>query len=241
MKALILAAGFGTRLKTLGETIPKGLIRHGQTPLIDYLLREVGDIPEIKQIALVSNNRYARAYEVWLKRHQLDIQLLNNGVDESDMRLGALGDLIFGIDQLQWQTQPILVLPSDTYFRFPLAGVIRKFRETGEFTTVLRQMPDKSVIANRLGCAVLNEDRIIEFAEKPSQPRSLYAAIPFYIYPPKVVSLLDTYRKQGNTLDAPGSIINWLIENRHPVHAYVTEYETLDVGTPADVTQLQSF
>lgn len=240
MRALILAAGFGTRLKELGEKTPKGLIKQHNKPLLKHVCQEIEALGQnIQTTALVTNNKYFSQYSAWTHANYPRIQVLNNGVDSSEKRLGAIGDLHRVVDSLNWRDEPLLVLPSDTYFEFNLSDLVEIYEKTHDFVTVVRLMPDKKIIANRLGCAVVEQDRITKFLEKPSTPPSLYAAIPFYLYPEKVLKQIPDYMDQGNDPDSPGSIIPWLIANNIPVRTIITTNQTLDVGTQEDITALQ--
>ena len=60
MKALILAAGYATRLRPLTDSIPKMLLPLAERPLLDYLLDRIREVDEIDEIHLVTNARFAR-------------------------------------------------------------------------------------------------------------------------------------------------------------------------------------
>jgi len=240
MKALILAGGFGTRLKEIGQVTPKGLLEQKGKPLLEHTFLEIASLKDCDQIALISNGKYYNQYKNWLAQKNHPITLLDNGVLNPNERLGALGDLDFAVDSLHWQDETILVLPSDTYFEFSLQEIVAIYKKTNNFVTVVRDVGDKSIIANRLGCAILSEGEMVEFIEKPSNPPSTYAAIPFYLYTPEVLKLLKTYKNEGNEMDTPGSIIPWLLEKKIPVKTLVVTSMTLDVGTPKDLTELQN-
>lgn len=239
MKAVILAGGFGTRLKQLGENTPKGLLNQRETPLMSHICQEISKIDEIDQVALVANGKYAPKYQSWLNNNFPEVLLLNNGVFEPEKRLGALGDLHYTLNQLSWYDEPILVLPSDTYFQFSLNQILEIYKSHQTFVTVVRDVQDKSIIAGRLGCAKLNNGELIEFYEKPLYPPTTLASIPFYLYNPETLKLLGVYKDDNQDMDAPGSIIPWLLQKKIPIHALEVSSMTLDVGTPEDVSRLQ--
>ncbi len=233
MHVLILAAGFGTRLKKYGENIPKGLIPMEKETLFGKIADELSS----HSLTAVTNDRFFPAYTQWLTDHGKEITLLNDGARDPDHRLGALGDILFAVHKNHWENDDLLVIPSDTYYEFSIEAFIKFAQEKGSFATVVRKM-SADQIANRLGCAVVENDRITDFVEKPSVPPSDYAAIPFYYYPKQTLALLSDYKGSGGNMDAPGSIIPWLLTKGVSVYAFVTEGETLDVGTTADVEKL---
>ena len=220
----ILAAGFGTRLDKFGEQCPKGLIPYKETTLLGRMLSQLAGF----NIALVTNNKFFPAYSDYLAKNysSLNVQVINNGVDTPEKRLGAIGDL--------------LVLSCDTYFTFPISDLLDFYAKHHGFTTVLHEV-DMSVIKNRLGCGVLDGDRIMKFVEKSDTPPSNLAAVPLYIYPKELLSKISEYIKTGAGVDSPGKIIPWLIANNIPVWGYTYQGEYLDVGTPADLEKLKNF
>jgi len=238
MNILILAAGFGTRLKEYGEQTPKGLIPTANGTLMGHVIDEclALDFP----IALVTNNRFFPVYTDWLAKSYLsaNVQVLNDGANIPEKRLGALGDIDHSINELSWQNDDLLVVPSDTFFEFSLSEFVCFAQEENLFATVVRDMGDKKLIANRLGCPTVQYERIVSFVEKPAEPPTTFAAIPFYYYPKHVLAMLPEYRSSGGNMDAPGSIIPWLLSKQVGVAAFQISSSTLDVGTPADIETL---
>lgn len=239
-KSIVLAGGYGTRLLDVGQLIPKGLIEYQGTNLINRVVNELQKI-NIHEIAVVTNAKYFKQYQEWQTATSADVTLLNDTSTSPENRLGALGDLSFAINALGWSNEHILVAPSDTYFAFPLTSfqtTINQYPE--EFVTIVRDV-GKDAIKNRLGCAVISDTQLItDFVEKPESPQSPYAAIPFYYYPPAILGLLPQYQAEGNSMDAPGNLIPWLLKKSIPVHACVVTDTTIDVGTPAELALLQS-
>lgn len=235
MRVLILAAGFGTRLKTYGETLPKGLIPVGSTTLLGKVIHELDG----HEIAIVTNAKFFDVYSRWLQQNEYNskVVLLNDSATEPESRLGAIGDIIFGLDTLSWWDEPVLIVPSDTYYEFSIAAFISFANEKQSFATVVRRMSVEQ-IAGRLGCASVVDEQITRFEEKPDHPASDLAAIPFYFYSKQALTLIPEYAQSGGNMDAPGNIIPWFLSKHIPVFAYVTEEKTLDVGTVEDVQKL---
>ena len=65
MKALILAAGYGTRLASVIKDTPKPLIPVGKRPLIDYVVDKLADIKSLSEIVVVSNNKFTPHFQKW--------------------------------------------------------------------------------------------------------------------------------------------------------------------------------
>ncbi|MEP7167233.1 MAG: sugar phosphate nucleotidyltransferase [Candidatus Woesebacteria bacterium] len=235
MQALILAAGFGTRLKEFGETLPKGLIPTGNSTLLGKVMSELQNIP----VTLITNAKFYPQYAEWIDKESKALVLVNDKATDPDNRLGALGDLLFALESTIGWNDDLLVIPSDTYYEFSIQDFIAFAQAKNSFATVVRKM-DTTLIAGRLGCAVVEGEYITSFVEKPQIPPSDLAAIPFYYYPKAVLARLPEYKQEGGNMDAPGSIIPWFLSKQIPVVAYLTQGQTLDVGTMSDVERLQT-
>ncbi len=58
MKAIILCAGYGTRLGELGERCSKALLDIGGKPLIEYIVDKINEIDDVNEIIVVSNYKF---------------------------------------------------------------------------------------------------------------------------------------------------------------------------------------
>lgn len=243
MKAIILAAGFGTRLGDFGIQTPKGLIANkNSVPLLAKLLEDLQKIPEFQNgqnTTLTTNARDYQRYVDWLEKNDFNISLLNNGVDRVEKSKGALYDLFFTIEQKNYWTESILVLPSDTYYEFSLREFVNFAKEKNGLVITVNDVNNKNLIQNRLGCAVLKNDRVIDFEEKPKTAKSSLAAVPFYYYPVNLLRELKRYITQTKFGDSPGSVIPWFLQENIPVYAYQTKGTYIDVGTLNEVEKLK--
>lgn len=242
MRVLLLAAGFGTRLNEIGQTTPKGLLKFAGTTIFDKTLNDLIKTSNISEIGVVTNQRFYTQYldHIYKTYPDKKILVLNDEVNEPEKRKGALGDLLFSIDKLNWEDADLFVLPSDTYYSFEMNDFLGFYeRHKGSFVTIVRKFEDLDEIKNKLGCATMDGEKIIDFVEKPNNPSTPYAAIPFYIYPKELLPLIKVYQEDGGNMDTPGSIIPWLISRGIPIYAYIVDGKTIDIGTPEDFARLQ--
>lgn len=239
MKALFLAAGFSTRLRPLTTNFPKGLLKVGDKPIISHLLDQVIELNQIDEIALVTNDICFPHYQHYIATKNLSqsIKLLNNGIQKNENRVGAIGDLNFALEKLQWKDD-LLVLPSDTLVSIVLHDLIVYFNQHHQFINVVIDLKDTKKIKQKLGCVIVNNQKIIGFEEKPTQPKSTMASVPIYIYPKEILQLIKVYINEGNNVESPGSIMPWIIK-KTPALAYVVENGYYhDVGTLEAYSQL---
>jgi glucose-1-phosphate thymidylyltransferase len=239
-----LGGGFGTRLNEIGKETPKGLLAAGKAnTIIGRLMDDVQKETRIDELALVSNGRFFDKYFIWLqeKNYPKKVNLLNNGSQNPEERLGAIGDLFFLVKALNWRRHDVLVAPSDTLYGFGMSEFLDFCEGKEGLITIVRKMKSKAEIAGRLGCAQLSGDRMIGFEEKPQKPKSLFASIPFYLYREGTLQVLQELLNESGFIDAPGSVIPDLLRRGVSIYAYQTTHPTLDVGTPKDVPAAAHF
>ena len=68
MKAIILAAGYATRLYPLTLNKPKALLKVGNQTVLDYIIDEVETIEEVNEIIIISNHKFANHFILWKGR-----------------------------------------------------------------------------------------------------------------------------------------------------------------------------
>jgi glucose-1-phosphate thymidylyltransferase len=230
MNVLILAAGFCTRLFPITEYFPKALLPVEGRAILSYVLDDVVK-NDFGKIALVTNHRYFDIFSVWLKTRypKIDITVIDNKVLSPATRQGAIGDLQFSLDKLKWRND-VLVLASDTLASFKIKDLLRFYKLHPGIVNTVFDTNDKEVIRKKLGCVITKNDTIVEFIEKPESPDSTLTSIPYYIYPHESLPLISEYIKTGKSLDAPGSIVAWLI-GKVPCFEYRVKGYYYDVGT----------
>ena len=199
MNAILLAAGYGTRIRSLFPDTPKALIEVGGCALIDHLLANLVRSGVVESALVVTNDRYHDA----LRRHLaapaplLPTSVITDGTAIEDERLGALGDLQLALRRLD-RGADVLVAATDKLLAFELAGPLRFARERAAPVTLCVRMPDRRRLAGRHGCVLLDAaGRIVDFEEKPERPKSNIASLAVYVLTPAAQDLLDDYLRGG--------------------------------------------
>jgi glucose-1-phosphate thymidylyltransferase len=226
VQALILAAGYATRLRPLTDSIPKMLLPLAERPMLDYLLDRIREVEEIDEIHLVTNARFAAAFRDWAP---VDVTVHDDGTTSNEDRLGAIGDLAFAIDRAGLEGEDLLVAAGDNLVGYSFPKYVDFWREKGGSAIALYEVADRELLKS-YGVVELDEDdRVVGFEEKPAQPRSNLAATAAYLYRAQDLELLAGYLGEGNPPDAPGNFVAWLHE-RTPVHGYRFAGEWHDIG-----------
>ena len=239
MQAIVLAAGYARRLSPLTDNCPKALLPVRGVPLLDYVMSKVFAVPGIEAVTLVSNHRYIAHFENWLRwrRPPVPIRLLDDGTLANETRLGGIGDLRLAVDRHDVRDDA-LVLASDNLFAADLAQMVAFARERRGDCVIVRRLDDLKA-QQRTGIAVLDgNSRLVEFQEKPQQPKTNLAVPPIYVYRRESLRLLGEYLDGGNNPDSPGNFLGWLC-GRQPVFGWRCDGEIWDIGNLGQYAQAQ--
>jgi mannose-1-phosphate guanylyltransferase len=189
MRALLLAAGTGSRLRPLTNTIPKCLVPVHDRPLLDYWLDLVfeGGVER----ALVNTHWLAEqvrahvAASRWCSRIDL--------VREDEL-LGTGGTVL--ANRRWFASQPFLVAHADNLTDFDVAGLIaaHRNRPSGSVMTMLAFRTD-----DPSSCGILELDRqnqVVAFHEKMKDPPGNLANGAVYIFEPEVIDDIASHGKR---------------------------------------------
>jgi glucose-1-phosphate thymidylyltransferase len=229
VKAVILAAGYATRLRPLTDDVPKHLLPVGDRPMLDWVLDRIREVEEVDAIHLVTNNRFASAFASWAEPH--DVTVHDDGTSSNEDRLGAVGDLRLVIEEARFGDDELLVLAGDNLFELSLPRFVEWWRAKPRPASAvpLHDVGDLE-LASQYGIAETDdEDRIVRFVEKPSDPPSTLASTLIYLVPPEHVRLVRTYLDEGQSPDNAGNFLGWLAA-REPVYGYRFEGPWYDIG-----------
>jgi glucose-1-phosphate thymidylyltransferase len=232
VKALLLAAGYATRLRPLTDEVAKPLLPVGGRPMADWILDSIAASGEIDELHLVTNGVYARAFQEWGADRGVVVH--DDGTRTNDDRLGALGDIQFVLDRIDKDEEGLLVVAADNLFELSLADLIAFRRAHGGSALAVHRLADQG-LAHLYGIVELaGDDRILGMEEKPERPRSDLAATAIYLFSAEHLVLLSQYLAEGNLPDPPGRFVVWLSE-REPVYGFRFSEPWLDIGDPVQL------
>lgn len=238
MQAIILAAGYATRLRPLTETMAKPLLPVGGRPMIDYLYAKLAEVAGLTAVHVVTNHRFTTAFTEWAAAHpgQPPIQVHDDGTHSNAQRLGAIGDIQLVVARAGLQHEDLLVVAGDNLFDFSLADFVRFWQQKGEASCIaVYTCPDLELVKQYSAVMLTPDDRVYGFVEKPEHPTTRTVGIATYLYHRSHVPLIDAYLREGHSPDQPGNFIAWLYR-QVPVYGYRIAGEWRDIG---DLEQLR--
>jgi glucose-1-phosphate thymidylyltransferase len=233
MKALVLAAGYATRLRPLTDETAKPLLELAGRPMIDYLCDRIDEAIAVSELHVVSNARFAADFERWAdaRRGRLRPLVHDDGSRCNEERLGAIADIRFVIERAGLEDDDLLVVAGDNLFDFSLATMVEFWRsKAGASCVAVQRCLDVERISSYGVVGLSPEGRVTEFVEKPKQPASDLIATAAYIYAREHAALIESYLAEGNSPDQPGNFLAWL-SLREPVFGFVFEETWIDIGS----------
>lgn len=239
MIALVLAAGYATRLYPLTKGFPKPLLEVRGKPVLSWLLDDLETIPGIVEYVIVSNHVFLPFFQKWSREHPLKrkVTILDDGSTENENRLGAVKDILFAIDSLRLDDD-LLVLAGDNVLEFSLGRLVDYFHQK-KASCILRFEERDPERLRRTGVAEVDAaGRVLVMEEKPQHPKSTWAVPPFYCFTRDDVSHLSEAIGQGCKTDAPGSLVSWAC-GRFPVWAMLMPAARFDIGNLESYEQVQ--
>ena len=230
MKSLILASGFGTRLYPLTQSKAKALLEYRGKPIINHVIDK---IPEDVEILVNINQKFETDFRRWQSSINREVTLCVEPVLTEEQALGAVGSIDYWI-RAKNITEDLLVVASDNYFEFDLSQFISAYKGKNTLVAVY-DVGDRSK-ARQFGVVRLEGDRVVEFIEKPKQPKSSLVAIACYIFPPRVFPHLFQCCAQGR--DNLGNFISYLVEV-DKVQSFTFSQVWFDIGNLDDYKSVQ--
>ena len=228
LKILILAAGYATRLYPLTRKFPKALLRIGTKPLLDHVLDSLSELPD-RELIVITNALFANHFAAWCPP---GVRLIVNESTSEHDRLGAVGDLLYGLRQENATTHPesCLVVAADNLLPFSLFDFWSEHQRTDRSLLCAWHNVDPHD-RERRGNVEFSAQRLVRsFNEKPSPAPSEWSTAPLYAFKQDALELLATYLDEGGNRDAPGHFVEWLVSRRQ-LAVWCAPESPVDIGT----------
>jgi mannose-1-phosphate guanylyltransferase len=216
MKAFLLAAGRGTRLRPLTDVVPKCLVPVRGEPLLKIWL-DLCARSGIDEV-IINLHAHASTVEEYLHRHEPPVKV---HVVREETLLGSAGTLLVNRAFVE-SDSAFWVLYSDVLTNTNLERMAEFHAGHSRIATLgLYRVPDPS----RCGVAIADEDGVIvDFEEKPKAPRSDWAFTGLMVASPRVLDFIP----QRLPADIGFDVLPSLVGN---MMAYPIEDLVLDIGT----------
>lgn len=236
MNAVLLCAGYATRMYPLTEDFPKPLLQVAGKPVIDYLVEQIIDLPEVTHIHVVTNAKFVEHFKAWqmewssaISSKKVAFDIHNDGSTDNTNRLGAAADLRFVFKQIA-EPSKVLVSGGDNIFLFRLEPLWQDFLLAQRHYVIALHEANKNKLMKTGVLTLGEENRVVRLHEKPRRPVSNWLCPPLYFLQPSAWPLLDEFLRTSKNNDAPGFFIDFL-SRKEKVYAFKLNASRLDIGS----------
>ncbi|MCS1394250.1 nucleotidyltransferase family protein [Lysinibacillus boronitolerans] len=224
MDAIILAGGFGTRLRSVVSDVPKPMAPVANQPFLSYLLEYLKEY-DINKVILCTGYKH-QVIEEYFSTSYKQINIRYSVEEEPLGTGGAIKKALSMID-----SDHAIVLNGDTLFNINLSEFIDlHYKENADVTIALKFLTD----FDRYGSVVLEENKIIGFEEK-SYKSSGYINGGVYIINKQLLELYTL----SSTFSFEKEILESKVDNLNIV-GYKSSSYFIDIGIPEDYEKAQT-
>jgi len=238
MKAMILAAGKGTRVRPLTYDLPKPMIPILGKPVMAYLIEHLAKYG-IKEIMVNVSYLHEKIEDYFGEGYQYGVQIgysfegyTNDLGEVIPQPLGSAG----GMKKIQsfggFFDETTIVLCGDALIDLDIKSALFEHKRKGAMASVVtKEVPWDKV--SSYGVVVTEKDgRIKSFQEKPSQEEALsnFASTGIYIFEPEVLDLIPT----EGAFDIGSDLFPLMAEKGLPFYAQSRSFNWIDIGTVSD-------
>jgi UTP--glucose-1-phosphate uridylyltransferase len=255
-KAIIPAAGFGTRMLPAAKAVPKELLPVIDRPTIQYVVEEAADAG-VDDVLLITSRDKKAVEDHFDRSPELEQRLKAGGKESLLASIDALisrvkihsvhqpeqrglGDAVFQARHHVGE-EPFLCLLGDTIFsggRSPALQLVEAFNRLGTSVIGLEEVPSEKVDrygivgGAALGDGIFKLDTLVEKPSRESAP-SRMAIAARYVLTPAIFSCLEqTKPGRGGEIQLTDALR--LLLEREPIHGVVLDARRHDIGNPLD-------
>ena len=221
LKAFVLAAGFGSRLKELTKTTPKPLLPFMNQPMLFHILDQI-EKTKIEEVCINAHYKWElikeaiEKYKGKLKIHlSVEKEILGTG--------GALAAVN------KWREEAdLLVINSDIVHAFDLSGIISKhYKEKKPVTLALTQKPH--INEQKIWCY---KNKVISLEKQTEQEQTPHGFACIHMISKKVLDGLPTSKNYSII-----PIYKKLLKQQEEISAYISKNFWVDIGSPEKYLQ----
>ncbi|SFG70409.1 glucose-1-phosphate thymidylyltransferase [Halopelagius inordinatus] len=226
MKAVVLAAGKGTRLRPLTDDKPKALVEVGDQPIIEHCLDDLVSLDAEEFVVVVGH-----------KKEQIISRLGDEyrGVPITYAHQREPAGLAHAVlTAEQYIDDDFMLMLGDNIFRANLEDVLAEQRDdSSDAAFLVEEVPWEE--ASRFGVCVTNDDgEIVEVVEKPDEPVSNLAMTGFYTFSPAIFDACHLVQPSDRGEYELPDAIDLLIRSGRSISTVTLEGWRIDIGYPED-------
>ena len=226
MQAVILAAGRGTRLQPLTDTIPKAMVSINGRPQLEILIEQLKTVG-VKDITIVVHYMKEKIIEHFGDGSRLGVKI--QYVEQKEMK--GTADAVLCTENYVKDKKFFLIF-CDSLFETDLLERLLKHKSDGVFTC--REVKDPS----RFGILMIEGNKVVKFVEKPEHPPSHLASFSVLIMPREIFGACRKIKPGPRGEYWLTGAIQLLID-KGTTFEYEVSQHILDIGTHEQLAEAQ--
>jgi len=220
LKTLLLAAGLGTRLRPITDTVPKCLVPIREKPLLGFWLEML--LNSGVEHILINTHYLAKTVETFIQSHPLRERV---SLIYEEVLLGTAGTVLKNRHQLE--NEAFILAHADNLTRFNVQAFIEAHHQRQQGVEIT-MMTFETDMPQSCGIVEWDENNIVVgFHEKIANPPSNQANAAVYIIEPTVIKFLISLNKK--IIDLSTEVLPHYISRMQIFQN--TDYHR-DIGTP---------
>jgi glucose-1-phosphate thymidylyltransferase len=226
VKGLILAGGYGTRLRPITYSQQKQLIPVANKPILFYAIEDIIEAGVREIGIIVGPNREQVENTVRSRDWNASIDFIYQEAPRGLAHTVMISEDFIGDDSF-------IMYLGDNILKGGIVQHVQEFKSSGAEASILLTAVEHP---ERFGVAELDDNgRVIRLEEKPKVPKSNLALVGIYLFRPAIFqaakSIKPSWRDEMEITDA----IQWLIEKGSRVTASLVKSWWKDTGRPEDI------
>ena len=241
MKAMILAAGAGTRLKPLTSRLPKPMLPIIEKPVIEFIVELLAKY-DVKEI-MVNVSHLAGVLQSYMRsgyRFGVRIGYSFEGHFENGQLVPEPVGSAGGLKKIQEKSgffdETFIVLCGDAIVDFDIAKAYEFHKASNSMATIISKEVETKKVSNYGIIVSDSSGRVESFQEKPpiDKARSNLANTGIYIFEPEVFD----YIPSKQFFDIGGELLPLLVQKKERVFSLDTKIEWYDIGRNSDYLEI---
>ena len=237
MKAMILAAGKGTRVQPITHIVPKPMIPILQKPVMEFLLELLKE-HGFREI-MVNVSHLAEEIENYFRdgqRFGVEIAYSFEGrIEDGELigdALGSAGGLKKIQDFQNFFDETFVVVCGDALVDLDLTEAVKRHKRKGAIASLITKKVNKKEVSSYGVVVSDNEGRVKAFQEKPSIEEALSDSINtgIYLFEPEIFDHIPS----GKKFDIGADLFPKLVANNLPFYELPMDFEWVDIGKVPD-------
>ena len=237
MKAMILAAGKGTRVRPLTYELPKPMIPILGKPVMAYLIEHLAK-HDVNEVMVNVSYLHEKIQQYFGDGQRFGVHIgysfegdISNG-QIIPSPVGSAGGMRKIQDFGGFFDETTIVICGDAIIDLDITQAVAEHRRKGALVSLIaKQVPMDKV--SGYGIVVTDDSgRIVSFQEKPSQSeaRSDLASTGIYIFEPEALNLIPS----GSAFDIGSDLFPLLVQKNLPFYAIHMPFNWIDIGLVSD-------